>query len=241
MPSALEAGTRHPLFGLLLTLGAYRLALWWQRRSGWCIAQPVLTGTLLVVAALYATGLEYDHYRQTSGPLWLLLGPATVALAVPLYLNLGRIRRRLWPLLITIGVGATANVLLVVLLASRLGAETPLLIALAPKSVTSPIAISLAEGLGGSAALAAVFVMLTGVAGALLAPLLLRMARVESPAARGVALGLNAHAVGTSQALQESREAGGFAALAMSLTGAITALLLPLGGPWLLGRLSGAG
>ncbi|TFH88447.1 LrgB family protein [Billgrantia azerbaijanica] len=240
-PSLFEAGTQHPLFGVLLTLVAYRLALGLQHRTGWHIAQPVLMGTLLVVAALYAGGLEYDSYQQSSSPLWLLLGPATVALAVPLYVNLKRIRELLWPLLITIGIGGTTNVILVLLLAGRLGAETIVLISLAPKSVTSPIAISLAEELGGTAALAAVFVMLTGVAGALLGPPLLHLARVESHAARGVALGLNAHAVGISQALQDSKEAGAFAALAMSLTGAITALLLPLGGPWLLGHLSGSG
>lgn len=240
-PPLFEVGTQHPLFGVLLTLAAYRLALWLQQRTGWHIAQPVLLGTLLVAAALYTGGLEYGSYRQSSDLLWLLLGPATVALAVPLHVNLQRIRELFWPLLITIGIGGTSNVILVLLLASRFGAETSVLISLAPKSVTSPIAISLAEEMGGTAALAAVFVMLTGVAGALLGPPLLRLARVESPAARGVALGLNAHAVGISQALQESKEAGAFAALAMSLTGATTALFLPLGGPWLLGHLSDSG
>lgn len=236
-----EVGTQHPLAGVLLTLAAYRLALWLQHRTGWHIAQPVLLGTLLVVATLYAGGLEYESYRKSSDLLWLLLGPATVALAVPLYVNLKRIRELLWPLLITIGIGAMVNVLLVLLLAGYFGAETNVLISLAPKSVTSPIAISLAEDLGGTASLAAVFVMLTGVAGALLGPPLLRLTRVENPAARGVALGLNAHAVGISRALQESQEAGAFAALSMSLTGALTALLLPLGGPWLLGHLVGSG
>lgn len=239
--SLVEVGTRHPLFGVLLTLVAYRLALWCQRRTGWRIAQPVLLGTLMVAAVLFTGELDYAHYRQTASPLWLLLGPATVALAVPLYANLGRIRALFWPLLITVGVGSVMNVLLVILLASAFAAEPRVLISLAPTSVTSPIAISLAEEMGGMAPLAAVLVVLTGIAGALMGPPLLRLVRVEDPVARGVSLGLNAHAVGVSQALLESQETGAFAALAMSLTGAATALFLPLGGPWLLRLLSGAG
>lgn len=230
-------GTTSPLFGLLLTLAAYRLALWMQRRTGWRLAQPVLLGTLLVVGGLWLADVEYAAYRDASSPLWWLLGPATVALAVPLHLNLKRIRTLFWPLLAAIGTGSATSLVLTLLLAHLLGADTALLISLAPKSVTSPIAISLADSLGGWPALTAVFVMITGVAGAMLGPALLRLAGVERCAARGVALGLNAHAVGTAQALQESEECGAFAALAMGLSGAITALLLPL----LIGSLTGAG
>lgn len=218
----------HPLFHLALTLGAYQLALLLFEKTRSVLAQPVLVATLLVVAALAACGIDYATYRSASSMLWLLLGPATVALAVPLYLNLPRIRQLFWPVLIALAVGGTVTLALTLLLAHLLGAGHAMLMTLAPKSVTSPIAILVAEQLGGSASLAAVFVMITGVLGAALGPALLRLARVTNPAARGLALGLSAHAVGTAQALQESSETGAFAALAMSLAGVATAVLLPV-------------
>lgn len=218
----------HPLFVLGLTLLAYQLALELYQRSRWLLAQPVLVATLLLVGALWACGIGYPRYRQESSLLWLLLGPATVALAVPLQQNLPRIRQLFWPVTIALLVGGAVTVALTLGLAALFGADREMLMSLAPKSVTSPIAIALAEQMGGIPALTAVFVMITGVLGAVLGPLLLDRAGVTSPAARGLSLGLSAHAIGTAQALQEHPEAGGFAALAMSLAGAFSALALPL-------------
>lgn len=218
----------HPLFVLGLTLLAYQLALELYQRSRWLLAQPVLVATLLLVGALWACGIGYPRYRQESSLLWLLLGPATVALAVPLQQNLPRIRQLFWPVSIALLVGGAVTVALTLGLAALFGADREMLMSLAPKSVTSPIAIALAEQMGGIPALTAVFVMITGVLGAVLGPLLLDRAGVTSPAARGLSLGLSAHAIGTAQALQEHPEAGGFAALAMSLAGAFSALALPL-------------
>lgn len=218
----------HPLFVLGLTLLAYQLALELYQRSRWLMAQPVLVATLLLVGALWACGIGYPRYRQESSMLWLLLGPATVALAVPLQQNLPRIRQLFWPVTIALLVGGAVTVALTLGLAALFGADREMLMSLAPKSVTSPIAIALAEQMGGIPALTAVFVMITGVLGAVLGPLLPDRAGVTSPAARGLSLGLSAHAIGTAQALQEHPEAGGFAALAMSLAGAFSALALPL-------------
>lgn len=207
----------HPLFVLGLTLLAYQLALELYQRSRWLLA-----------AALWACGIDFQRYRQESSMLWLLLGPATVALAVPLQQNLPRIRQLFWPVSIALLVGGTVTVGLTLGIAALLGADLEMLMTLAPKSVTSPIAITLAEEMGGIPALTAVFVMITGVLGAVMGPLLLDLMGVNSSAARGLALGMSAHAIGTAQALQENHEAGGFAALAMSLTGAATAILLPM-------------
>lgn len=218
----------HPLFVLGLTLLAYQLALELYQRCRWLLAQPVLVATLLLVGALWACGIGYPRYRQESSLLWLLLGPATVALAVPLQQNLLRIRQLFWPVSIALLVGGAVTVALTLGLAALFGADREMLMSLAPKSVTSPIAISLAEQMGGIPALTAVFVMITGVLGAVLGPFLLDRTGVTSPAARGLSLGLSAHAIGTAQALQEHPEAGGFAALAMSLAGAFSALALPL-------------
>jgi len=217
----------HSLFAVVLTLIAFQLALMLYRRSGWLVLQPVMIGMLLVVATLTLVGVEYPRYREGAAPIAMLLGPATVALAVPLYRHLRRIRQLFWPIVITLVVGGVLCVALTLAIAWLLGAELSVLMSLAPKSATMPIAMLVAEELGGLASLAAVFVMLTGVIGTALGPMLLRWAGVEHPAARGLSYGINAHAIGTARALEEGDECGAFAALGMSLLGILIALLLP--------------
>ncbi|WP_263146681.1 LrgB family protein [Pseudomonas sp. RIT-PI-AD] len=226
--AAWQAVTHHPLFGFAITLGAYQLALAAYEKTRWMFLQPVLVSMLLVIGVLLACGIHYDEYRQSTTLLSLFLGPATVALAVPLYLNLKRIRQLFWPVLLTLVFGGLMATLSVVALGWLFGAERMMLMTLLPKSVTSPIAMLVAEQIGGVAPLAAVFVLITGVLGAILGPECLRRAGVTHPAAQGLALGLSAHAVGTARALQENEECGAFAALAMSLMGVATAVLLPL-------------
>ncbi|WP_313477751.1 LrgB family protein [Stutzerimonas kunmingensis] len=226
--AAWEALIHHPLFGVGITLAAFQLAFAAYEKTRWVFLQPVLVSMTLVVGILLLCGIDYDEYRISAQWLTLLLGPATVALAVPLYLNLRRIRELFGPIVITLLVAGVFATALGMALAWAFGADDMILMTLAPKSVTSPIAMLVAEQIGGVVALAAVFVMITGVLGAIFGPELLRRFGVQHPAARGIALGLTAHAVGTAQALQESDECGAFAALAMSLMGVMTAVLLPL-------------
>ncbi|MDI6528075.1 LrgB family protein [Pseudomonas otitidis] len=226
--SAWQAVAHHPLFGVGLTLAAYQLASSLYERSRLMFLQPVLVSMALVIAVLVPLGIGYDEYRQSTTLLNLLLGPATVALAVPLFLNLKRIRQLFWPTLLTLALGGLVATVMGVGLAWAFGAEHMVLMTMAPKSVTSPIAMLVAEQIGGVAALAAVFVLITGVIGAMLGPEMLRRIGVHHPAAQGMALGITAHAVGTARALQEGEECGAFAALAMSLMGVATAVLLPL-------------
>ncbi|MDH0339028.1 LrgB family protein [Metapseudomonas otitidis] len=226
--SAWQAVAHHPLFGVGLTLAAYQLASSLYERSRLMFLQPVLVSMALVIAVLVPLGIGYDEYRQSTTLLNLLLGPATVALAVPLFLNLKRIRQLFWPTLLTLALGGLVATVMGVGLAWAFGAEHMVLMTMAPKSVTSPIAMLVAEQIGGVAALAAVFVLITGVIGAMIGPEMLRRIGVHHPAAQGMALGITAHAVGTARALQEGEECGAFAALAMSLMGVATAVLLPL-------------
>jgi predicted murein hydrolase (TIGR00659 family) len=226
--AAWQALIHHPLFGVGITLAVFQLAYAAYEKTRWVFLQPVLVSMLLVVGVLLACGLTYQEYRPSVQMLSVLLGPATVALAVPLFLNLRRIRELFAPIMITLVVAGVFATALGMALAYAFGADRMILMTLAPKSVTSPIAMLVAEQIGGVVALAAVFVMITGIIGAIVGPELLRRFGVQHPAARGMALGLTAHAVGTAQALQESEECGAFAALAMSLMGVMTAVLLPL-------------
>lgn len=225
---ALEAVIHHPLFGIGVTLAAYQLVLAAYDKTRWIFLQPVLVSMLVVIAVLLVCGIDYAEYRKSTEIMNILLGPATVALAVPLYLNLRRIRQLFWPTFTTLVLGGLFATVACVVLGWWFGAEHMILMTMAPKSVTSPIAMLVAEQIGGVAALAAVFVLITGVVGAIFGPALLSRFGVLSPEARGMALGVTAHAVGTSVALQEGDECGAFAALAMSLMGVATAVFLPL-------------
>lgn len=225
---ATQAVIHHPLFGIGITLAAYQIVVAAYEKTRWIFLQPVLVSMLVVVGILLGCGLTYAEYRKSTEIMNVLLGPATVALAVPLYLNLRRIRQLFWPTFTTLVIGGVFATGICLLLGWWFGAEHMILMTLAPKSVTSPIAMLVAEQIGGVAALAAVFVLITGVIGAIFGPALLTLLGVRSPEARGMALGLTAHAVGTSVALQESEECGAFAALAMSLMGVATAVFLPL-------------
>ncbi|MBB3102501.1 LrgB family protein [Azomonas macrocytogenes] len=226
--AAWVAVTTHPLFSVGVTLLAYQLGMTIYERARKVYLQPFLISVVTVISVLLACGVPYELYRTNTTLLTLLLGPATVALAVPLFLNLERIRQLFGPIMLTLLVAGTVTTLLGVVLGWLFGISEQLLMTLTPKSATSPIAMLVAEEIGGIAALAAVFVLLTGVLGAILGPVLLTRFGVQHPAARGMALGLTAHAVGTAQALQEGEECGAFSALAMSLMGVATAVLLPL-------------
>jgi len=225
---AWNAVLTHPLFLVGLTLGVYQLGLALYERTRMALLHPLIVSIVLLISALWLLGLEYEVYRDAVFPLTMLLAPATVALAVPLYHNLRRIRQFFWPVMITLLVAGVFVTAVTLLLAWLLGADFAMLMTLAPKSLTTPIAMMVAEQMGGVAAMAAAFVMYTAVLGALMGPWLLNVSGVTLPAARGMSLGLAAHAVGTSRALEENDEAGAFAALAMSLMGIGTALLLPL-------------
>ncbi len=226
--AAWQAVIHHPLFAFGLTLGSYQLAMAAYERTRWVFLQPVLVSMALVIGSLWLLDIGFEEYRRHSELLTLFLGPATVALAVPLFMNLKRIRLLFWPVLITLVLAGVVATVLGVGLGWLFGVDQQMLMTLAPKSVTSPIAMLVAAEIGGVAALAAVFVLLTGVLGAMFGPELLRLIGVRHPAANGMALGLAAHAVGTARALQEGEECGAFAALSMSLMGVATAVVLPL-------------
>lgn len=225
---ALNVVLEHPLFSVGLTLAVYQLAQALYARTKLMLLQPLLVAVLLLVGTLVLLRMDYQLYKNNTQLLTLLLGPATVALAVPLYQNIKRVRQVLLPTLITLLVAGPFATVLGVGIAWLMGAEHMIVMALAPKSVTTPIAMLVAEQIGGSASLAAVFVMITGMLGAIFGVELLRLFRVVHPAAVGMALGMVAHAIGTARSLQEGEEQGAFAALAMSMMGVITAVALPL-------------
>ncbi|MBK5935415.1 MAG: LrgB family protein [Halorhodospira halophila] len=223
-----------PLLGLTVTLVAFLIGqALWRRLGNAPLAHPVLIATALLIPFLLLTGTDYDTYFEGAQFIHFLLGPATVALAVPLFDQLPRIRELLLPITVSVVAGSLAAALSAVWVGAALGASRETLLSLAPKSVTSPIAMGIAERLGGLPSLTAGLVLITGALGCLMAPLIFRLLRIHDEAARGLALGLSAHGFGTVQAFSSSAAAGAFAGLGLGLAGLVTAFLLPVALPWL--------
>lgn len=217
-----------PLLGLSVTLVAYLGAVWLNRRChGHPLANPVLLAVIALVALLTATGTPYRSYFDGAQFVHFLLGPATVALAIPLHAQWGRLRRLAGPLLLALLAGSLTAAGSAVLIGKALGASPATLVSLAPKSVTTPIAMGIAERLGGLPSLTAVLVILTGILGAIAAQALLAWLKCRDAAAQGFALGLAAHGIGTARAFQLGETQGAFSALAMGLNGLLTATVLP--------------
>jgi len=219
----------NPLAAVALTLAAYfagERLFRAVRAPAWC--PPILVAALLLAAALWLLGIDYVDYHAGAGWLMLLLGPATVALGLPLYQQMGHIRALWRPLLLCLPIAAGMAALYAVGIAWLLGAPPETLASLAPKSVTAPIAIGITERLGGSVALMMGGLLVTGVAAIGCVGLVARWLDIRDERLLGLALGINGHALGTVRAFEIGPTAGAFASLGMSLTGILTALLLPL-------------
>ena len=218
-----------PLMPIALTLGVFAVAAIvssWSK--GHPFANPVLISVCSLILLLSITQTPYEQYFAGAQFIHLLLGPATVALAVPLFRHLYRVRTAALPVLVGIGAGSVSVVLSIVVITWALGGHDDLTTSLVTKSVTAPVSMAIAPQIGGIASLAAIFSVLTGMIGAAFGPALLNRLGVEDSLQRGLAMGTASHGQGTARILQESEEAGAFSALAMGLTALAMALLLPV-------------
>jgi predicted murein hydrolase (TIGR00659 family) len=224
-----------PLLGLTITLIAYQAAFAiFKRSGGHPLANPVLIAVTILVAFLMLTGTSYETYFAGAQFVHFLLGPATVALAIPLHAQFRKVRAMARPVAVGLIAGSLTAIVAAIAVARLLGASLPTQLSLAPKSVTTPIAMGIAERIGGIPSLTAVLVIVTGIIGAVAARYLFDALRIQDPAIRGFAMGVASHGIGTARAFQVSEQSGAFAALAMGLNGALTAALVPALAVWLL-------
>ena len=221
-----------PLFGLTMTLIAYGIAyrvyLWGKSNP---LLNPVVTAVLLLITLLVLTDSSYQDYFEGGQFVHFLLGPATVALAIPLYRQVGKLKALWLPVLVALLVGVTVGGVSAVGIAWLLGADAQILLSLAPKSVTAPVAMGIAERIGGIPSLTAVLVVMTGVVGAVFGTKWFDLLRIRDDSVRGIAMGVAAHGIGTARAFQVSAEMGAFAGLAMALSAFTASVILP----WLVG------
>ena len=204
-----------------LTFAIFFLAKMVQRRTGWVLFNPILITIGAMIAFLKLTGIQYDTYHKAGSQIEFWLKPAIVALGVPLYQQLKVIRKQLIPILLSQTVGCVVGIVSAVVTAQLLGASKPVVISLAPKSVTTPIAMEVCRTLGGIPSLTAAIVVIVGLLGAVTGFRVLQIGRVKSPIAQGLSMGAASHAVGTSRAMENGAKYGAFASLGLIANGVL--------------------
>lgn len=214
-------------FLLAITFGLYFLAKLLQKKTGILLLNPILLTIAVLIIFLKMTGVSYETYNEGGHLIEFWLKPAVVALGVPLYLQLETIKKQLVPILLSQLAGCIVGVISVVLIAKLMGASQEVIYSLAPKSVTTPIAMEVTKSLGGIPSLTAAVVVFVGLLGGILGFKTLKMTHIGSPIAQGLSMGTAAHAVGTSAAMDISNKYGAYASLGLTLNGIFTALFTP--------------
>ena len=218
-----------PLFWLTITLLVWLVADGFARLSGRNpLVNPVMISVAMVGSLLVGSGTRYPTYFAGAQFIHFLLGPATVALGVPLYRNRSLVARNLLPMTAALVAGAVVAIASALGIAKILGAPHDVLASLAPKSVTAAVAMAVAERLGGQPPLTAALVIMTGIIGAVMVTPLMNALGIRDYAARGFAAGLAAHGIGTARAFTVDNVAGTFAGIAMGLNAVVTAVLAPV-------------
>ena len=214
-------------FLLAITFGFFFFSKLLQKRTGWVVLNPILLAIALLICFLKFTGVSYETYNEAGSLVEFWLKPAVVALGVPLYLQLRMIKKQLMPILVSQLVGCIVGLVSVTIIAKLMGASPAVIMSLAPKSVTTPIAMEVSKAAGGIPSLTAAVVVVVGLFGAICGFKILQVGHVGSPIAQGLSMGTASHAVGTSRAMEVSGKYGAYASLGLTLNGILTALLTP--------------
>ena len=215
------------VFMLMFVMGTFLLGVFIYKRTKITLLQPLLISMIIIIAFLKITGIDYPTFYQQTRILNFMLGPSVVALGYILYAQIEQIKGNVISILTAVFIGSFVGILSVVLVAKAFGADHLLIASLAPKSVTTPIAISLSEKAGGVPALTAAFVVICGIFGGLVGPIILRSIGIKSKIATGLAMGSSAHALGTARAMEIGAVEGAISGLAIGIMGIMTALMIP--------------
>lgn len=215
------------LFMLCLVMGTYLLGIFIYKKTKITLLQPLLISMIMIIPFLKLTGVEYKSFFESTKLLNFMLGPSVVALGYVLYEQIEQIKGNVLSMLVAVFSGSVVGIVTVVLIAKFFGADKVLLASLAPKSVTTPIAISLAEQSGGAPSLAVAFVVICGVFGGVVGPVVLRKIGIKSKFASGLAMGSASHALGTARAMEMGAVEGAISGLAIGIMGIVTSLLIP--------------
>ena len=225
MSEIMQTVTSAPAFGLSLTIFAFLAGRWFQRKTGWVLAHPLLIATILCIAVLVGFGIPYENYAQGGNVINMMLGPVTALLALGIYNQAAVLKRYFVPVLLGCTAGSLTSIFSILGLCRLFGLDEAITAALMPKSCTTPIALGIAQSHGGITAIAAAAVFFAGTTGAICAPLMARWLRVSDPVAQGLATGACSHALGTTKAREMGEVQGAMSSIAIGVCGLISVVI----------------
>ena len=220
-----ELITNNPLFGITITILSYALGVVASRKTGKAVFNPLLVSEIMIISVLLIFRIPFSAYNEGGTIINMFLGPVTALLAVSIYKQRKLVGKHIVSILAGTVAGSITSLLSILALATVIGIDSTLTSSLLPKSVTTPIAVAVSETLGGIRSLTVTSLLLTGVAGNILAPLMIKLFRVKSRIAQGVAIGTASHVVGTSKAIELGEDIGAMSSIALSFAGIITAVI----------------
>ncbi|MBR5577583.1 MAG: LrgB family protein [Lachnospiraceae bacterium] len=220
-------------FGIVLSLAAYKIGFEIQRKYKKVFLNPLLISIVIIISFLLVTGVSYETFQKGASRLSYFLTPVTVCLAVPLYKQLQVLKENVAAILISIFLGCLSHAGILIGITAAFGMDKQLLFSLMPKSITTAIALGVSDELGGIAGITVIGVMVAGISGAVVGPVLLKLFRIRDPIAQGLALGSSAHAIGTSKAVELGEVQAAMSSLAIVVTGIMTVVIVP----WVAGLL----
>ena len=224
--ASLRELTALPMFGITLTIAAYAFGVWLNRRTRTPLANPLLVSVVLIVCVLTAFRIPYENYQPGGGMIELFLAPATAALAVKIYAQFRLLKANWLPILAGAAVGSAVSILCVTLMCRMFFLDGALLASLLPKSVTTAIAVPLSEQNGGIVSITVAALIFTGILGAVFAPALIRLFRIQDPVEAGIAIGTSSHALGTTKAVEIGDVEGAMSGIAIGVAGLITVIYM---------------
>ncbi|CAM2908533.1 LrgB family protein [Moritella viscosa] len=217
-----------------ITLVIYFLAQWVYKKTTLALFNPILLCIGMLITIMIVFGFNLEEYEQGTTILTRLLEPAVIALAFPLYQQFIHVKAKIVPVLIACSVGVIVGLVVTTFVAISFSASPEIVASLAPKAVTSPIAMAISETIGGIPAISAIMVIMVGIFGNVCAPFLLKHLRIRTPEAQGLAIGAGSHVIGTSKAMELSRTHGAFSTTALLISGVLTSIIAPVLYPYLL-------
>ena len=216
------------IFGVILTILFFNIGIYIQKKTNKPIFNPLLIAILGIILFLSITKIPYESYKLGGDRINFFLGPVTIVLAVPLYKQFDLFKKHLLEILIGISCGVIISFISIKLIGHFTGANLDIINSLIPKSITTPMGISLTKTLNGVEAITVVSIILTGIVGAIISPIVFKFGKINHPVAKGIALGTSAHALGTTKALEIGEVEGAMSGLSIGISGIITVILIPI-------------
>jgi predicted murein hydrolase (TIGR00659 family) len=218
-----------PLTWILLTLSAFKIGIiLYEKANKHALLQPIIVAYVIIIPILLITNMSYERYFESVAVIHFFLGPATVALALPLYKNFAYIKSLFSPIVLTLIIGGAFSIISATSILWLFDAQLSTILSMTTKSITAPIAVITSEKIGAIPSLALGFIIITGVVGALFGNIVFKIMKIKSDVSKGFALGLTSHAIGIARAMEISDKATAFGALGMGLFGILTAIILPI-------------